>query len=372
MYRILRADMIGTQDAIQIVSISWEYDERLTDLLSLARPSHSVRGCVLGPYRKGEPMARVVPLQGVGQSTASNKRQGKFSLAPYLFILPHFIFFVLFVGYPFFNGLYLSLFSYDYVQPQTSAFVGVQNYVNIFNASTIEFHEFWGSMGNTVQFVIYSVPLLVIIPLLLAVLLNVKLPGINLFRAIYFAPWVLSVSVISLLWWWIFQSEGGLINYYLTALNLPTPEWLSTLPWAWVSIVVATIWWTMGFNMIILLAALQNINDELYEAASVDGANPWQSFWRVTLPLLRPVLLFVIIITIIASFNLFGQPFLMTNHGGPSLPQGGGGTRPVMIEIYIQGFERHFVGSAAAMSFVVATIMILVSYTNFKLFRSRD
>ena len=318
-------------------------------------------------------METSVPLQKVDQrNMLSRRRQGKFHLAPYLFILPHFIFFILFVGYPFFSGLYLSLFSYDYVQPQTSRFIGLQNYGNLFNPATIESHEFWGSMFNTLQFVVYSVPLLIIIPLALAVLLNSKLPGINVFRAIYFAPWVLSVSVVGLLWWWIFQSEGGLINYYLAALNLPTPQWLSTLPWAWVTIVVATIWWTMGFNMIILLAALQNISDELYEAAAVDGANPWQSFWRITLPMLRPVMLFVVIITIIASFNLFGQPFLMTNQGGPSLPSGGGGTRPVMIEIYIQGFTRHFVGSAAAMSFVVAAIMIIVSYTNFKLFRTRD
>jgi multiple sugar transport system permease protein len=128
----------------------------------------------------------------------------------------------------------------------------------------------------------------------------------------------------------------------------------------------------MGFNMIILLAALQNISDEMYEAAAVDGANGWQAFWSITLPLLRPVLLFIVIISIIASFNLFGQPYIMTNQGGPALPQGGGATRPIMEEIFVQGFQRHFVGSAAAMSFVVAVIMIVVSYANFRLFRSRD
>lgn len=316
-------------------------------------------------------METMVQGQAAAISTASRKRARKFRLTPYLFILPHLIFFALFVGYPFFNGLYLSLFSYDYTQAASSAFIGLQNYANLFNQSAVEFQEFWGSLGNTVQFVIYSVPFLVIIPLGLALLLNNKLPGINVFRAIYFAPWVLSVSVVGLLWWWIFQSEGGLVNYYLAALNINAPEWLSTIPWAWVAIVIATIWWTMGFNMIILLAALQNISDELYEAAAVDGANGWQSFWSITLPLLRPVLLFIVIISIIASFNLFGQPYIMTA-GGPTLPQGGGATRPVMLEIYIQGFQRHFVGSAAAMSFVVATIMILISYANFRLFRTRD
>jgi multiple sugar transport system permease protein len=131
------------------------------------------------------------------------------------------------------------------------------------------------------------------------------------------------------------------------------------------------VWWTVGFNTIILLAALQDIPDSIYEAGSIDGANPWQMFWRITLPLLRPVLLFIITITIIASFNLFGQPYLMT-HGGPSLPGGGGATEPVMLRIYTEGFVRYYQGSAAAMSFVVAIIMIVISIGNFKLFNRRE
>ena len=307
-----------------------------------------------------------------GTADARGKREKRrLNLTPYLFILPHFIFFAVFIGYPFFNGLYISLFRFDYLQPETNVFVGLQNYINIFTRGTVEFQEFWNALGNTVQFVIYSVPLLVVIPLLLAVLLNRKLPGITLFRTIYFAPWVLSVAVVGLIWFWIFQSEGGLVNYYLGLLHLQTPDWLASQPWAWVSIVVATIWWTMGFNMIILLAALQDIPDHLYEAAAIDGATGWQSFWHVTLPVLRPVLLLIVTITIIASFNLFGQPFFMTG-GGPPEPSGGGSTEPIMLRIYIDGFVRHFMGTAAAMSFVVATIMIVISYFNFKLFRSRE
>ncbi len=123
--------------------------------------------------------------------------------------------------------------------------------------------------------------------------------------------------------------------------------------------------------MIILLAALQDIPDQLYEAASLDGATRWQTFSRVTLPMLRPVLLFVVTITVIASFNLFGQPFLMTN-GGPPQANGTNATTPIMYRIYIQGFVRPLQGSAAAMSFVIAAIMIAVSYFNFKVFRQRE
>jgi multiple sugar transport system permease protein len=295
----------------------------------------------------------------------------KFSWTPYLFILPHLIFFVMFLGYPFFNGLYISFFRYDYLRPAATAFVGLQNYANLFTPGALQFQTFWNAMWNTILFVLWSVPPLVIVPLLLALLLNTKTPGRNIFRAIYFAPWALSVAVVSLLWWWIFQSQGGLLNYYLTDLGITPPRWLSTMPWAMISIVIATVWWTVGFNMIIFLAALQDIPDYLYEAASLDGATGSQAFWRITLPMLRPVMVFIITITIIASFNLFGQPLFMTN-GGPARPGGGGATEPIMLRIYRDGFERNQQGMAAAMSFVVATIMIIFSYLNFRIFRTRD
>ncbi len=313
-------------------------------------------------------MSTIMPsIKGIRQPA----RRVKFSITPYLFILPHLVFFIIFVGYPLFNGLYISFLNFDYLRPERTAFVGLQNYINLFTPDTVQFKEFWNALGNTVEFVIISVPPLVLIPLGLAVLLNTKIPGVNAYRAIYFAPWVLSVSVVALLWWWIFQSQGGLLNYYLVDLGLKAPRWLSTMPWAWVSILVATVWWTMGFNMIIFLAALQDIPAEIYEAAAIDGANSGQAFRAITVPLLRPVLIFIVITTIIASFNLMGQPFFMTN-GGPAQPGGGGATEPVMLRIYIEGFVRPFQGSASAMSFVVAMIMMLVSLINFRVLRSGD
>lgn len=299
-----------------------------------------------------------------------HKRTGN-TLIPYLFIGPHLIFFLVFVAYPFFYGLYTSFFQFDFLRPNAKAFVGLENYIKLFTPGTIQFPVFWNALGNTLEFVLMSVPPLVIIPLLLAVLLNTRVPGRNFFRGLYFAPWVLSAAVVGLLGFWIFQSQGGLVNYYLMRLGLTPPRWLSTMPWAWVAIVLMTIWWTVGFNMIILLAALQDIPRQLYESASLDGATNWQQFVSITLPILRPVMVFVVIITIIASFNLFAQPFFMTN-GGPAQATGGGATEPVMLRIYREGFERNQLGMAAAMSFVVATIMIAFSYTNFRLFRTRD
>jgi multiple sugar transport system permease protein len=314
-------------------------------------------------------MATTTQQLTVASKPAAGRR--RFSWMPYLFILPHLIFFAIFVGYPFFNGLYISFHEFDYLRPEATRFVGLQNYIELFRAGSVKFNEFWNSVGNTVEFVFYSVPFLVVVPLGLALLLNTNTPGRNIFRAIYFAPWVLSVAVISLIWWWIFQGQGGLLNYYLAQLGIRGPSWLATLPWAWITIVVATVWWTVGFNMIILLAALQDIPDYLYEAAAIDGATSWQAFVRITLPLLRPVLLFIIITTIIASFNLFGQPLIMTR-GAPAQPSGGGATEPVMLRIFTEGFVRPFQGSAAAMSFSIALIMIVFSYFNFRIFRQEE
>jgi len=290
---------------------------------------------------------------------------------PYLFILPHLIFFATFLGYPFFNGLYMSFLQYDYLRPESTRFLGLQNYLNLFTPGSVQAGSYWNAMVNTMEFVLYSVPLLVVIPLLLAVLLNTNIPGRNIFRAIYFAPWALSVAVVSLLWWWIFQSQGGLITYYLSTIGVTSPRWLGTMPWAWVAVVVCTVWWTCGFNMIILLAALQDIPSYVYEAASLDGATGFQAFIRITLPLLRPVLLFIITTSIIASFNLFGQPFFMTA-GGQGIANEGGPLEPIMLRIYREGFVRNVQGSAAAMSVVVASIMIAISYLNFKFFRNKD
>jgi multiple sugar transport system permease protein len=306
------------------------------------------------------------------EGPAGTVRRGRHvSLTPYLFLLPHFIFFVVFVGYPLFRGLYISFFEYDFLRPAATRFVGLRNYVALFTAGNVTSNEFWQSMKVTVTFVALSVPLLILVPFGLALLLNTKVKGTSAFRALYFAPWVLSAAVISLIWWWIFQSQGGLLNFYLAKLGLATPRWLSTMPYAMWTIVIATVWWTMGYNMIILLAGMQDIPPELYEAAQIDGANRWSTFKSITVPMLRPVLVFIITLTIIASFNLLAQPMMMTR-GDPRVPTGGGATQPVMLEIYTQGFVRPFQGSAAAMSFIVAAIMIVFSLAQNVVLRRRE
>jgi multiple sugar transport system permease protein len=291
--------------------------------------------------------------------TAARRR---FSLIPYLFILPHTLFFAAFLAWPFFYGLYISFFEFDFLRPERRPFVGLENYQNLFDSTSIQFEDFWRAMVNTGEFILWSVPWLVGVALVLAVLLNGYYRGRNFFRTLFFAPYTLSVTVAGVLWWWLFQSQGGLINHYLKELGLPGVNWLSNMPEAWIAITIATVWWTIGFNTVIFLAALQDIPQSLYEAASIDGASSFQKFRFVTIPMLRSVIVFVITITLIASANLFGQPYLMTA-GGP-LQQ----TETVIYRIYIEGILRNQMGSAAAMSIFIAALLLTLTALNFKLF----
>src|SRR5918911_3593410 len=183
------------------------------------------------------------------RATATRAATGRrFSWTPYLFILPHLIFFAAFLAYPFFYGIYISLFNFDFLRPEFRPFVGLENYANLLvNRGSIQFSDFWHAIGNTAWFILYSVPPLVIGALLLAVLLNGKYRGRNLFRGLYFAPYALSVTVAAVLWRWLFE-QSGLINGWLGALRVTPVSWLGAMPWAWIAITVGTLWWTIGFN----------------------------------------------------------------------------------------------------------------------------
>jgi multiple sugar transport system permease protein len=296
-------------------------------------------------------------------ATTGTPARRRVSFLPYLFILPHLIFFTAFLAYPFLYGIYISLFNFDFLRPEFRPFVGFQNYNNIlFNRTSVQFTDFWTAAGNTAQFILYSLPPLVILALLLAVLLNGNYRGRNVFRGLYFAPYALSVTVAAVLWRWIFEG-GGLIDTYLTQLGLPALGGLGAQPGAWIGITVATIWWTIGFNTVIFLAALQEIPESLYEAASLDGANKMQQFFGITIPMLRPVLVFVITITLLASANLFGQPHIMTGTQSRSV-----GTESIIQRIYDEGILQYRMGSAAAMSVLVAAILLILTRLNFYVF----
>ncbi|MGA8978152.1 MAG: sugar ABC transporter permease, partial [Pedococcus sp.] len=263
-------------------------------------------------------------------------------------------------------GVWISLHDYDYTLPG-KPWVVLGNYAELFDPESVVFSDFWTSMGATGIFTVLSVPFLLVVPLGVALLMNRRFPGRNFFRAVYFAPYVLGVAVVAVLWRFLLDSNIGLVNQYLGALGLPSDTaWLTTTPAAWVSLVGVTVWWTLGFNAVIYLAGLQDISQELYEAARVDGANAWQSFRNVTLPGLRPVVAFVTMTTIIASANMFGQSYLMTR-GGPGIE-----TRTAIYFIADKGLRSYQMGDAAAMSYVLTLILVVLSVVVFRLFRERD
>ncbi|GAB3688838.1 sugar ABC transporter permease [Angustibacter aerolatus] len=291
---------------------------------------------------------------------------GRSGIAPWLFLAPYLVLFLAFVVAPIVFGLWISLHDYDYTLPG-KPFVGLDNYAKLFTAGSVTAGPFWQAMRATGIFTVISVPLLLVVPLAVALLMNAKLRGRNLFRALYFAPYVLGVAVVSSLWRFLLDANIGLVNQYLGALGLGDHvAWLTSTPPAWVALIGVTVWWTLGFNAVIYLAGLQDISPELYEAARVDGANAWQRFRNVTLPGLRPVLSFVTMVTIIASANMFGQSYLMTR-GAP-----GRETRTAIYQITETGLTNFQMGDAAAMSYVLTVVLMLLSVGVFMLFRERE
>jgi multiple sugar transport system permease protein len=306
------------------------------------------------------------PSSGKRFDVGSSKPTDASLLTPYLFMAPYLVLFGIFIVFPVFYGIWISLHNWDYLLPG-KPWVGLQNYVDLFTPGSVTFEPFWQSMEATGKFTLYSVPLLVVIPLLIALLLNESFPGRNFFRTLYFAPFVLGVAVVGILWRYLLDANVGLVNYYLGLLGLPDDiPWTNELPWAWVALVGSTVWWTLGFNAVIYLAGLQDIDPALYDAAKVDGANRWRRFLHVTLPGLRPILLFVIIVTILASANMFGQAYLITE-GAP-----GDETKTAIWYIAEEGLRNFKMGSAAAMSYVLALFLAVISVANFALFRYRE
>ncbi|HUQ22578.1 MAG TPA: sugar ABC transporter permease [Gaiellaceae bacterium] len=312
-----------------------------------------------GGGRPMPPLARAARVRVGKQGPAGG---GKIA---YLFLAPYLILFTAFVVFPAVYGLWVSFHSWDLLLPN-KPWVGLENYRNLMDTGSSSGGDFWQAMKATGIFSVFSVPLLVTLPLGVALMLNQKFRGRNFFRAVYFAPYVLGVAVIGVLWTLLLDPNIGVLNYYLEKVGAPENiAWTTSLPWAWIALVGVTVWWTLGYNAVIYLAGLQDIPRELYEAAKVDGASRWGRFRHVTLPGLRPVLVFIVTITILASANMFGQAWLITG-GAP-----GNDTRTAIMLIAQEGLQNFRLGSAAAMSFVLAFFLMIVSLITFFLFRER-
>jgi multiple sugar transport system permease protein len=281
------------------------------------------------------------------------------NFSPFLYLAPFLVFFVVFQIYPIFQGLYVSLTRWDLATPPR--FIGITNYVNLLTLDTL----FWKALRNTSLFVVLNAPLAVAVPLGLAILVNEPIRGRAIFRSAFSTPLMISVASVGVLWQWFYNPAFGLINYYLGLVGLPGQSWLTTPSWAMVAVVVTTVWWTSGFNMILFLAGLQDIPEHLYDAAKIDGAGNWALFRYVTLPGLRATVLFVGVTTIIGSFRVFGQVFVMTN-GGPF-----DSTRTIVQHIYETGFRYFKMGSASAVAWALFCIVVVFTLIQFRLLKEQ-
>ncbi|MEY4970169.1 MAG: hypothetical protein RLZZ277_400 [Actinomycetota bacterium] len=283
----------------------------------------------------------------------------------YLFLAPYLLLFFSFILLPAINGLRISFYNWDLLFPK-KPFVGLKNYIDIFTPDTPSSVQFWPAARATAIFTVSSVPFLILISLGFAVLLNKSFKGRVAMRAIIFAPYLLGAATVGLLWRYVLDPNVGLLNYYLELWGIGRPPWTNGTPWIWISLVLATIWWTVGYNTVILIAGLQEIPKELYEAAAVDGARGWSQFWNITLPGLRQVMAFVLTTTIISSANVFAQPLLITE-GQP-----GGESRSMIMEISEEAMKEFKFGSASAMSTLFTLSLLLLTAGLFRLFRDKN
>ena len=268
----------------------------------------------------------------------------------WLFVLPYLVLFVGFLLLPLLYGLGLSAFQWELASTLPPKFAGTANY-----REAIASADFWKALGATLRFVAMAVPCTMTLALTIALGINaVPTKRQPMYRAAFFLPTMITISVAGLLWRWFYNSEFGLFNAALAGFGVKVP-WLSDAAYAMKSIALMTLWWTVGGPMVVLLAGLQGIPPHYYEAASLDGATGWRSFRHITLPLLRPVLTFVLTMNVIGAFQVFGQTFIITR-GGPEQS-----TRVLVQYIYETAFNNYRMGYAAALSWLLFVAIALVS-----------
>ena len=302
-------------------------------------------------------------VQAPQSATMDNSRRWKTirkQLPNYLFILPHYIFFVAFILYPIVRGLYISLFDWK-IMGKTQQFIGFANYQALSKDQI-----FWESLGNTVQFMVMTVAINMVLALFVAAALKQSFFGSQTLRVLFYAPAILSVSVLGIIGIRIWDTQLGIVNYFFTTLlHGPRISWLGDPNLVLPALSITTVWWTFGFPMLAFLAGLQNIPEPLYEAAKIDGANTWQGFIHITIPLIMPTMLFVTVTQFIAHMQVFAQPYIITA-GGP-----GNNSRTAVMYLYETAWKYFRFGYASTISVVLALIMIVVTVLLFYFMRRR-
>jgi putative chitobiose transport system permease protein len=282
--------------------------------------------------------------------SAFASKQPLHRLTPYLFLLPALLLLGLTVFYPALQAFFLSFTRYEYDITEPPVWIGLENFQRLLADPT-----FWKTLGNTIIYLIGVVPILVMLPLVLAILVNQPLRGIRWFRAAYYTPVVISMVVAGIAWRWLY-AENGLLNQLLQWLDLSDGiPWLTSPRFALFSVMVVTIWKGLGYYMVIYLAGLQGIPGDLYEAAAIDGSDGWRKHWDITVPLMRPYLLLVAVISAISATKVFEEVFIMTQ-GGPR-----SSSKTLVYYVYEKAFQDLEISYACTIGLAMFLLILTLS-----------
>ncbi|MHB0877127.1 MAG: carbohydrate ABC transporter permease [Anaerolineae bacterium] len=288
----------------------------------------------------------------------TRKRQNwRHILSSYAYITPLLLNLIFLSAGPVLYSFFISFTNWQIVLPPV--WVGVRNYTDQLASPT-----FWKVMWNTFYYTLGYAPLAMIVSLGMAIFVNQKLPGISFFRSLYFLPVVSSGVAVALVWGWIYHPSFGVLNWFLdAAFDVQGPRWLSDPKTALPSLIILGVWRSMGANMVIFLAGLQGVPNELYEAARIDGANRWREIRHVTIPLLTPTIFFVLIMSVIGSFQVWEATYLLTQ-GGPAKA-----TLTISYYIFQQAFEWFHMGIGAALAYILFFVIAVITVIQFRLQR---
>lgn len=290
--------------------------------------------------------------------TEYDRRKFRKDLLPYAYIGPHIFFFVIFFVTPAVYGIYAAFTKWDLFNEPV--FIGLSNFKTLlFDAGNTYYKQLRNGLGNTFKFVIYSVPFCIAVPLALAVALQTKCRGNKLFQALFYFPSLLSITTVTLSWRYIFNTQYGVVPNFLGL----KANWFAP-PHSWIVLVVVTVWWVAGGNMIIYQSALASIPQEHYEAAAVDGAGFWQKFVHITLPGMKYPLTYTFVMSVIAQFNIYGQPLMLTGFNNNEAN--------AVLLMYIQenAVKKQVAGMSAAMAVILGLCIMVVSYLQMRVMRS--
>ena len=287
------------------------------------------------------------------EGKSRKKSAWKNALTVLLFVLPALIPLIIFWIYPILRSVWLSFTNWDFMTPDYDV-VGLKNYLSLLKDS-----RFYNALWNTVVFTVGTLVPTIAGGLGLALLLRKNFRGSGIFKFVLFSPWITPTVAISIVWTWIFKADGGIANLVLGFFGIPALKWINSSSTAMLSVIIVTVWKSLGYAMIFYLSALEKVPAELYEASSLDGAKPWRQFLDMTLPSISPTTFFLMIITMVNSLQAYDQIQILTQ-GGPS-----GSTRTLLYMYYQLGFQEFKMGEATAIAVIMIIITVLLSLIQF-------